>query len=307
MKINLLLWRLEMITFDYYRIFYFVAKYKSFTKAAEMLQNSQPNISRCMSNLEQELDCKLFMRSNRGIVLTPEGKKLYKHVSIAYKHLTLGEEEVHQDNNFEKGMITLSVSENALKLFLLDRLEIFHEQFPNIRIRIFNHSTPEAIRAMRANLIDLAVITTPMTIKKPLEKIPLRDCQEILIGGEKYKYLAENTQSLHNLTDIPLISLSEGTGTFELYNKFYIAHNIPFTPDMEVATTDQILAMIMHNLGIGFYPKDMATELILSNKVFPIPIEEKVPMREVCLVVNKNTAMSTSVQKFYNFIRNSIL
>ena len=37
--------RLDMITFDYYRIFYFVAKYKSFTKAAEVLQNSQPNIS----------------------------------------------------------------------------------------------------------------------------------------------------------------------------------------------------------------------------------------------------------------------
>lgn len=70
--------RLDMITFDYYRIFYFVAKYKSFTKAAEVLQNSQPNISRCMGNLEQELECKLFMRSNRGIILTPEGKKLYK-------------------------------------------------------------------------------------------------------------------------------------------------------------------------------------------------------------------------------------
>ena len=69
-----------------------------------------------------------------------------------------------------------------------------------------------------------------------------------------------------------------------LYNKFYIAHNIPFTPDMEVATTDQILAMIMHNLGIGFYPKDMATELILRQQGFSYyHIEEKVPMREVCL------------------------
>ena len=53
--------RLDMITFDYYRIFYFVAKYKSFTKAAEVLQNSQPNISRCMGNLEQELECKLIV------------------------------------------------------------------------------------------------------------------------------------------------------------------------------------------------------------------------------------------------------
>lgn len=91
-----------------------------------------------------------------------------------------------------------------------------------------------------------------------------------------------------------------------MYNKFYIAHSVPFTPDMEVATTDQIIPMITHNLGIGFYPEDLATELIEDKKVFPINIEEKLPIREVCLVKNKSSAMSTSVQKFYNFLKNSV-
>ena len=69
-----------MISYDYYRIFYYVAQYKSFTKAAEMLDNNQPNITRCMNNLESEIGCKLFVRSNRGITLTPEGERLYEHV-----------------------------------------------------------------------------------------------------------------------------------------------------------------------------------------------------------------------------------
>ena len=54
-----------MITYDYYRIFYFVAQYHSFTKAAEILKNNQPNITRCMNNLESELGCKLFIRSHQ--------------------------------------------------------------------------------------------------------------------------------------------------------------------------------------------------------------------------------------------------
>ena len=87
---------LDMITYDYYRIFYFVARYKSFTKAAKMLVNNQPNITRCMNILEQELKCTLFLRSNRGISLTPEGKKLYEHVAIAYEQLQIGEEEIRQ-------------------------------------------------------------------------------------------------------------------------------------------------------------------------------------------------------------------
>ena len=63
-----------MSTYDYYRIFYHVAQQHSFTKAAEVLHNNQPNITRCMNNLETELGCHLFVRSNRGVSLTPEGR-----------------------------------------------------------------------------------------------------------------------------------------------------------------------------------------------------------------------------------------
>lgn len=51
--------------FDYYRIFYYVAKYKSFSKAAKFLHNNQPNITRCMNIMESELGCTLFIRSHR--------------------------------------------------------------------------------------------------------------------------------------------------------------------------------------------------------------------------------------------------
>ena len=64
------------VPYDYYRIFYYVAQHKSFTKAAEALGNNQPNITRCMNNLEQDLGCKLFIRTNRGISLMPEGLPL---------------------------------------------------------------------------------------------------------------------------------------------------------------------------------------------------------------------------------------
>lgn len=64
--------------FDYYRIFYYVAKYKSFSKAAKFLHNNQPNITRCMNIMESELGCTLFIRSHRGIKLTPEGEQLYE-------------------------------------------------------------------------------------------------------------------------------------------------------------------------------------------------------------------------------------
>ena len=68
------------ISFEYYRIFYYVAKYENITKAAMVLKSSQPNVTRIIHILEDQLDCRLFLREPRGLKLTEEGKRLYAHV-----------------------------------------------------------------------------------------------------------------------------------------------------------------------------------------------------------------------------------
>ena len=95
------------ITYDYYRIFYYAAKYKSFSKAAEILMSNQPNITHFMNNLENQLGCRLFIRSNRGVTLTREGEKLYKHVTIAYQHFQMAELELANDKSLQSGIITV--------------------------------------------------------------------------------------------------------------------------------------------------------------------------------------------------------
>ena len=72
-------------------------QHKSFTRAAEALGNNQPNITRCMNNLEQDLGCKLFVRTNHGVSLTPEGERLYSRAAIAFEQLQLGENEIRAD------------------------------------------------------------------------------------------------------------------------------------------------------------------------------------------------------------------
>ena len=154
-----------MVSFEYYRFFYFVAQYKSFTKAAEILNNNQPNITRCMNILENELECKLFVRSNRGVTLTPEGEKLFQHVAIAYEQLSTAESELKKDKSLESGLITIGASETALRLLLLDRLETFHAQYPGVRLKISNFSTPQSIQALENGLADISVVTTPLIIR----------------------------------------------------------------------------------------------------------------------------------------------
>ncbi len=291
-----------MVVYDYYRIFYYVAQYKSFTKAAEILNNNQPNITRCMNNLENELNCQLFVRSNRGVRLTPEGKKLYEHVAIAFEQLQMGEDEIRSDRSLESGMVTIGVSETTLRLNLLDTLESFHTEYPHVRLRMQNHSTPEAIAALENGLVDFAVVTTPMATRKDLKIIPLSSFREILIAGMKYQYLSVRQQTLAGVQHIPWISQVKNTGSHELYEKYFYQHNLPFHPDLEAATTDQIFPMIQHNLGIGFYPENLALDPIRRGEIVQIQLVEDVPTRSVCLVYDKTRPQSIAVKKLISIL-----
>lgn len=61
--------------FEYYRIFYYVAKYGNLTRAASALNTSQPAVTRTIHKLEDDLGCRLFIRSKMGMELTAEGQQ----------------------------------------------------------------------------------------------------------------------------------------------------------------------------------------------------------------------------------------
>ena len=147
------------MTLDYYRIFYYVARYKSFSKAAQILGNNQPNITRYINLLEHELGCSLCVRTHKGISLTPEGQLLYEHVEAAMYQLKNAQDALKKKQSLESGTITIGVSDTALRLYLSDRLENFLSLYPNVRIKLTNNFTSQAITALENGFVDFCIIT----------------------------------------------------------------------------------------------------------------------------------------------------
>lgn len=291
--------------YDYYRIFYYAARYRSFTKAAEILLNNQPNITRCMNNLEHALGCRLFSRSNRGVVLTPEGRKLYAHVTAAFEQLQAGEEELAAEKNLDGGMVSVAVSETALYGFLLEKLRAFHMLHPGIRLRISNQSTPQAVAALQNGHADLAVVTTPTGTGKPLVEKPLRPFREILIGGPQLSFLAGKVLHLREVAEYPLICLGRQTMTYEFYNRLFLENGLSLQPDTEVATSDQVLPLVKNDLGIGFLPEALAAESVARGEVFRIRLAETIPERFICLLKDSGRPPSVAAKEFERMLYES--
>lgn len=289
------------ISFDYYRIFYYVAKCGNFTQAANLLMNNQPNITRTIRNLESALGCSLFIRSNRGVTLTPEGQRLYAHVKVAMEHIIAGEQELTQISTLQTGTISIGASEVALHCFLLPILKEFQQLHPGIRLKVSNHSTPQAVAALLEDAVDIAFVTTPVGQQRGLTITPVKDFHEVAVCGTAFRSLADRKHSLENLTEYPLVSLAEHTGTYSFFSNLFSENGLTFSPDIEAATADQILPMVKNNLGIGFVPEEFL-ELGKDSDVYQLELTTAIPCRSICCVQKIGMPMSIATKELVRMI-----
>ena len=233
--------------------------------------------------------------------MTPEGKALYDHISLAFEHIQAGEEEISQNKSLQRGMISIGATEIALHCFLLPLLNEFRQKYPNIKIKISNLSTPQALTALKNGLVDFAVVTSPTEYSDSLHIKEIKTFSEVAVCGELYKSAFEGKISnFSELADYPIVSLEKGRSTFAFYNSLFAQHGALFSPDIEVATTDQILPLVKHNLGIGFVPEDFLN--YEANGIFKIQLEEQIPDRSICIATLKGRSLSLPAKELNRMI-----
>lgn len=282
------------ISYDYYRIFYYVAKHGNVTQAANILFNNQPNLTRSIKNLENELGCTLFTRSNRGMKLTPEGERLYSHIRIAFEHIEAGETEIAESRSLQKGSVYIAASEVALRCLLLPVLKKYRLLYPGIHIRISNHSTPQAIAALKEGIADIAFVTTPTDKQASLLETVIRPVNDVAICSPLFSELIGRKVSLGELSEFPVISLGEDTKSFAFYSEFFSSCGVTFAPDIEAFTSDQILPMVEADLGIGFVPIEF---LHKGDNACIIDLKEKIPERNIVMIKRKDQPLSMAARK----------
>ena len=291
--------------FEYYKIFYYVAKYENLTKAATALKTSQPAVTRTIHKLEGELGCRLFTRSKTGMKLTPEGRTFYGYVAAGCAQFFKGENDLSNLISLENGTIYISATETALHCYLFQAMEEFNSLYPNVRFKILNNSTTESVNAVKEGKVDLAFVSANLQVAKPLRMKIVRKSRDILIAGMRFEELKAGKEelSLKELVSYPWISLTAETITRRFLNEYFEKNGLTFAPDMELATTDMILPAVRHNLGLGFIPAEFADAELKSGQVFEIKVKEKLPERNIILIYDMEYPQSIAAKEFQKFLK----
>ena len=83
----------------------------------------------------------------------------------------------------------------------------------------------------------------------------------------------------------------------DFYSDFFLKHDVTLNPEIEAATTDQILPMVKNDLGIGFVPTDFVENDIDKDNLIIIDLKEQIPERNICLIKNTERSLSIVAKK----------
>lgn len=286
------------IDLELYRIFYIVAKHKHMTRASEELHISQPAISQSIKKLEEQLDGTLFIRSNKGMELTSEGKMFYDYVKGALELINNAENEFTSFKDLSKGEVKIGASTTLTKIILMDALKNFHKDYPNIEINITNDLTSNLLIDLNKGKLDF-VIFNEGDIKET--NIKVNQIAE-LKQGFLYNpdFFNDNIKKVDELNNYPLIMQKKESNSRKFIDEQMLKQNILLKPKTEVVSQDLVIEFTEAGFGIGF------GIVKLAKKNYPhlkeMSVNKKIPKTKIYIAENKSINLPFASKKFIEYL-----
>lgn len=286
------------INLELYRIFYVVAKNNHMTKASEELHISQPAISQAIKKLEYQLGGTLFLRSNKGMELTEEGKMFYEYVKSALELINNAENEFTSFKDLSKGEIKIGCSTTLTKLVLIDSLKDFHSAYPNINVNITNDLTSNLINDLKLGKLDFVIFNESNVKETNLNLQKIKELKQGFVYNPSF-YI-DNIKNFNDLNDYPLILQKEESNSRKLLNYISSENGVKLNPKIEVVSQDLITEFVNIGLGIGFVIIDLAKRKFDYLK--ELKINEKIPNINVYLATNKSISLTFASKMFIKYL-----
>lgn len=287
------------VDLELYRVFYAVAKHKHMTKASEELHISQPAISQSIKKLEGQLGGTLFLRSNKGMGLTEEGKMFYEYVKGALELINNAENEFTSFKDLSKGEIKIGCSTTLTKLVLMNALKDFHLDYPNININITNDLTSNLINDLKLGKLDFVIFNESNIKETNLNLEKIKELKQGFIYNPEF--YDDNVNNFEDLNEIPLILQKEESNSRKLLDYVALQNNVKLIPKMEVVSQELITEFTNIGLGIGFAIIDLAKRNYKNIK--ELNINKKIPNINIYLATNKSVSLTFASKMFIKYLK----
>lgn len=235
------------IPYSKLKTFYYVAVNKSFRKASLSLYVSEGAISHQIKDLESRLEKKLFERSNKKTVLTPDGANLFSLIAPIIERLENVVDEFQEKSGVLRGEIRIASFEAMLLHIFPTYLDQFRNEFPECEIRLFSVSGRQIRSMVLSGEVDLGF----GSVENLPEKIVGRELWQFdryIITPLGHPLSKKKQMTIHDVARYPIVMPDkEGTSGQALDAKLR-AHN----PNLKVTVETGNWEVVMKYVELGF-------------------------------------------------------
>ncbi|NEW05975.1 LysR family transcriptional regulator [Paenibacillus sp. SYP-B3998] len=279
------------------KVFVTVAEQSNFSRAAELLNLSQPGVSLHIRNLENEHGAKLMHRSPKHVKLTEAGEILY---SRAKQILSLYEEakhEIHLLTEKVSGSIHIGASFTIGEYILPRVLAEYANQFPEVEISVTIANTEEITQALKANKLDLALVEGNVSSHGMLITPYMKD-EMILIASSDHPLAANRAVKTERLQDQIWILRESGSGTRSFCDQFIQAAGLTMKRSYVFNSSQGVKEAVYAGLGITILSRWIVRKELELGEISQIPVTPKLLERNFWIIRNHDHSSTMAVNVF---------
>jgi len=229
-----------------YKAFVETVKCGSLTAAANILNYTQPGISRIITSMEDDFGFRLFNRSKSGVTLTEEGKRIYEICLGLLEQENLLDQTIGQINGSLIGTIRVGAYYSVLINWMPEIMETMHSKYPEIEFQILEGNAEEQISMLKKNTIDIGILSS--SAPDEFDFIPLYSDPFVIIMSKDHP-LAEH--DIVEPSEIAKYRVLQKPEHWSSQLKVLLGQNKDLQSNYTARSDNALLGLANKGLGIG--------------------------------------------------------
>ena len=250
-----------MLNLNQLRVFYHAAKNLNYTAAAAELFITQPAVTAQMKAFEEFCKLKLFRKRGRNLFLTDEGLALYGYAEKIFNYEKEIESAIEDMHELKRGVLSLGTTKAYARYFMPLMLSTFHDNYPDIKIQLYEGSSLDMIYSLLDFKNEVAVIAKAEDLPE-VNFYPFSKEEMAVIVAPERPLSRKKAVSFKELAHEPFIMKENGSGTRKLVEQSFANANCEPNILMETSNTEFIKQLVQRGDGISIVVKEaVALEL----------------------------------------------
>jgi DNA-binding transcriptional LysR family regulator len=284
-----------------FHAFVTVARLGSFTRAARLLNLSQPALTVQIRQLEETVGVRLFDRSTRMVELTPIGRELAPRLERVLHEIDAVMVSTRDLASHIKGTVTIGALPSLSSKLIPSTIAEFQKQYPGIVVKLRDVLANLIVRLVKEEVVDFGIGTLRMP-DPDIQFTPLLTDRLGVIFPAGHPVEHRRILTLKYLTAFPLILMDAETSVRDLVDHAFESIGEVAVPAFEAVYPSTALAMVKAGLGLTIQPSS-SMELASSRGLKFRTIRHHGLTRQIGVIQNARRSLSPSAEAFIQMMK----